>query len=194
MKDRRWKAVALISTGIMIGVVLVGSPAGAHVSSWAHNWTAHIKPRADARYDTKTLGRGKALTGFYSAWGTGGGFSSDAINFRQSLPAEIATGNTHFVPVGTTPLPPQCPGVGRAAAGHLCVYEQNAGARTFGSIFMPGKPGGPFGVQKRGFGIYFATTGTGESYSYGTWTVRAPTGHPAPRPALQDTTSSPVGG
>jgi hypothetical protein len=49
-RDRRWKAVALLATGMVIGLVMVASPAGAHISSWAHNWNKHIKPRADKRY------------------------------------------------------------------------------------------------------------------------------------------------
>jgi hypothetical protein len=47
---RRWKAVALLASGIAIGVVMVGTPAGAHVAGWTHNWNKHIKPKADKRY------------------------------------------------------------------------------------------------------------------------------------------------
>jgi hypothetical protein len=47
---KRWAAVALLAAGIAIGVVMVATPAGAHVSSWAHNWNKHIKPKADQRY------------------------------------------------------------------------------------------------------------------------------------------------
>ena len=50
MTERRWKVVALLATGIMIGVVMAGTPAGAHVSGWAHNWSKHIRPKADKRY------------------------------------------------------------------------------------------------------------------------------------------------
>jgi hypothetical protein len=45
-RNLRWKVVALLAAGIAIGVVMVGTPAGAHVSSWAHNWNKHIKPKA----------------------------------------------------------------------------------------------------------------------------------------------------
>lgn len=38
MRDRRWKVVALLAAGIAIGVVMVGTPAGAHVAGWTHNW------------------------------------------------------------------------------------------------------------------------------------------------------------
>ena len=46
-KKKRWAAVALLAAGIAIGVVMVATPAGAHVSNWAHNWNAHIKPKVN---------------------------------------------------------------------------------------------------------------------------------------------------
>jgi hypothetical protein len=53
-KERRWKLVALLAAGIAIGVVMVGTPAGAHVGGTvAHLW-GHLKPRADARYVNET--------------------------------------------------------------------------------------------------------------------------------------------
>jgi hypothetical protein len=53
-RERLWKVVALVATSMTVGTVMVGTPAGAHVAGWAHNWTEHIRPRADARYYTKT--------------------------------------------------------------------------------------------------------------------------------------------
>jgi hypothetical protein len=51
---RRWRATALLVVGVAIGVSIVAMPAGGHVADWVHNWNVHIKPRADARYYTKT--------------------------------------------------------------------------------------------------------------------------------------------
>jgi hypothetical protein len=53
-RERLWKVVALAATSMTVGTVMVGTPAGAHVTGWAHNWTEHIRPRTDARYYTKT--------------------------------------------------------------------------------------------------------------------------------------------
>jgi hypothetical protein len=53
-RERLWKVVALAATSMTVGTVMVGTPAGAHVAGWAHNWTEHIRPRTDARYFTKT--------------------------------------------------------------------------------------------------------------------------------------------
>jgi hypothetical protein len=50
---RRWRIIALLATGIAIGVVMAATPATGHISGWAHNWTQHIKPKTDARYYTK---------------------------------------------------------------------------------------------------------------------------------------------
>jgi len=50
---RRWRIIALLATGVAIGVVIAATPATGHISGWAHNWTQHIKPKTDARYYTK---------------------------------------------------------------------------------------------------------------------------------------------
>ncbi len=46
-RERRWKTIALLATGVAIGTILVGTPAGAHVASWTHNWNTHIKPKVN---------------------------------------------------------------------------------------------------------------------------------------------------
>ena len=51
--QKRWRIIALLATGIAIGVVMAATPATGHISSWTHNWTQHIKPKTDARYYTK---------------------------------------------------------------------------------------------------------------------------------------------
>jgi hypothetical protein len=119
-----------------------------------------------------TLKPGETLTGRYSAWGVGGGYMGDAVSFRVLLPAAISAANVHFNVTNT--FTATCPALGQAQAGHLCVYERAGGNRTFGSIYKPGDLGGPFGAEPEGFGIYFDTTGTGGSWSYGEWVVTAP--------------------
>jgi hypothetical protein len=47
--ERRWRAIALVATGLALGVVLAGTPAGAHVASWTHNWKRHIQPHVNAQ-------------------------------------------------------------------------------------------------------------------------------------------------
>jgi hypothetical protein len=51
---RRWRAVALVATGIAVGVAMTATPVVGHITgSVAHLWNAHIKPKTDARYYTK---------------------------------------------------------------------------------------------------------------------------------------------
>jgi hypothetical protein len=50
MRERRWKVVALLAAGIAIGVVIVGTPAGAHVGGSVNHLWNHLKPKADKRY------------------------------------------------------------------------------------------------------------------------------------------------
>jgi hypothetical protein len=49
-KKKRWAAVALLAAGIAIGVVMVATPAGAHVGGSVNHLWNHIKPKADKRY------------------------------------------------------------------------------------------------------------------------------------------------
>jgi Sec-independent protein secretion pathway component TatC len=48
-----WRAIVLLVVGSVMGANLI-APAVAHIGSWTHNWTVHIKPKTDARYYTKT--------------------------------------------------------------------------------------------------------------------------------------------
>ncbi|MGH3038515.1 MAG: hypothetical protein ACRDLZ_03790 [Gaiellaceae bacterium] len=191
--NRRWKLVALLATGMLVGIVMVGTPAGAHVSGWAHNWNQHIKPKADARYvkQTGALPAGKTLRGVYSAWGNGSGYIGDAVTYRSPLPADLDSAHVVFIPSGgaTTPT---CPGGGQAAAGYLCVYERGSGGATLGQIYRSANPGGGEGSSMSGFGIYFDTANAGGNWSYGQWVVRA-AGSAAPRvvaPRITSTTPS----
>lgn len=47
MRDRRWKLVAVLAAGMAIGVVMVGTPAGAHVGGSVNHLWNHLKPKAN---------------------------------------------------------------------------------------------------------------------------------------------------
>jgi hypothetical protein len=58
---RRWRAVALLTAGLAIGVTMMATPAASHVGGTVgHLWNDHIKPRADARYANAVPGTDKA--------------------------------------------------------------------------------------------------------------------------------------
>jgi hypothetical protein len=46
----RWAAMALLAAGIAIGIVMVATPAGAHVGGSVNHLWNHLKPKADKRY------------------------------------------------------------------------------------------------------------------------------------------------
>jgi hypothetical protein len=50
----RRRGFALVLVGLVLGGALWASPATSHVADWTHNWVQHIRPKADARYYTKT--------------------------------------------------------------------------------------------------------------------------------------------
>ncbi len=59
--EQRWKLVALVALGILIGMGVAGTPAGAHVGGTvSHLWKTHIKPKADTRYANAVSGTDKA--------------------------------------------------------------------------------------------------------------------------------------
>ncbi|MGH3040306.1 MAG: hypothetical protein ACRDNG_00935 [Gaiellaceae bacterium] len=133
-RERRWRLVALLATGIALGVVMTGTPAGAHVASWAHNWKKHIKPRTDAHYqqrlwavveDDSTLVRGKRVTSVIEI-GTG----RTVVRFNRSVVgcAYIATlgftGSTGIGPPGEVSVV----GEGGNARGVWVTTRDSAGA------------------------------------------------------------------
>jgi hypothetical protein len=63
VKDRRWKVVALLAAGIAIGIVMLGTPAGAHVAGWTHNWNDGSVGDARHMGSDGALGRPATLTG-----------------------------------------------------------------------------------------------------------------------------------
>lgn len=178
-KERRWKLVALLATGIAIGVVMVGTPAGAHVASWAHNWNTHIKPRADARYYTKPQANGRFLPGgilpagrtirgtYWMGATAGAGFdlATSEISFGWRF---AAAPTRHFIQLGD-PAPAACPGTADAPAanrGHLCVYESlalNAGVRDVNG------PGGDGSTYRFGARMFIRSAAAGTFWSGGTW-------------------------
>jgi hypothetical protein len=175
-KERRWKAVALLATGMAAGVVIAGTPAGAHVASWTHNWNAHIKPKADKRYlPGGNLPRGRTLRGVYrvssQGEGAGSGFGASAISFGYRL---SSAPTVHFIPVGTPP-PAACPGTAadpQAARGHLCVYE--VVAVNVQSQSINNNVNNNPGASRYGASVLAQSAGSGGFTSSGTWAVKSP--------------------
>ncbi len=92
------------------------------------------------------------------------------ISFGFQMSAPLAA---HYV-VGSAP--PNCPGAGQAAAGHLCVYEtisgniDNASSTVFDENFNGGVSG------RWGALVRNAAAGAGYYYALGTWAATSPAG------------------
>lgn len=103
---RRWRAATLLAVGVVIGMVMVATPAGAHVGGTVgHLWNNHIKPKADARYskkDVRTLLRFSGTTtdtsigGTYEQMVTVGTFSKKRSNsvVQVTWTGHVATAGT----------------------------------------------------------------------------------------------------
>jgi hypothetical protein len=127
---------------------------------------------ADFTADT-SLASGKTLSGQWSAWGHGGGYVGDAVSYRLPLAATPAAGSANYI-TGSS-YTTQCPGVGQAAAGQLCIYEQSSSAATLLGIYSTeAGPQNQGRGAKDGFQIAFTTSGTTQAYAYGAWATTAP--------------------
>lgn len=191
----RWRVAALLATGMAVGIALTATPATSHVAGWAHNWSTHIRPKADARYYTKTqanvryytkaqandrflpggtLPTGATIRGVYRTTGNDQGAgttpAASPIHFGYTLASEPTS---HFIPVGVSP-PPGCAGTAaspQAAAGHLCVYEQlsvNTAATAVTQV------SGMAGATRWGAILFTQSAADGDFATAGAWAVTAP--------------------
>lgn len=132
---------------------------------------------AASAYQRSTLPSGQTESGDYAVSGSGtGGIPIDleeGIQFAIPLQLPLASDEVNFLATGNTSL--NCPGVGQAAAGTLCVYEgHSANLTTPGEPFSITDQTGKAGADATGFVIHiYATDGT-NAFSYGSWTVKAP--------------------
>jgi hypothetical protein len=90
---RRWSRAGLILIGILLGSLLV-HPAAAHVASWAHNWTFHIKPRVQAYGDSRWVKKAAVQTGYFSCAGTAWESVLEGTLFETSASLKYRTGGT----------------------------------------------------------------------------------------------------
>jgi hypothetical protein len=83
-----------------------------------------------------TLSSGETETGAWATSGDNGDWGMVAINFFPRLPAPIPVANEKFVPFGVSSTP-ECPGVGHAEPGYLCVYEVHEYQMSFSNFASP---------------------------------------------------------
>jgi hypothetical protein len=124
------------------------------------------------------LRSGETETGL---WGMG--FQPAAINdvwrpyaaFPIPLPADLDSNHVIYVPGASAT---NCPGVGQAVPGYLCIYQQrlqgSVNQPVSGNIENPDNPIGAVGAGAYGFAIYLVANGTTKVDISGLYSVTAP--------------------
>ena len=96
-----------------------------------------------------------------------------SVQFGFQLPGALGPANVHFIEAGA-PVPAGCAGTALspdAAAGHLCVFERASFNRVVRGVFLSS---GTTGSDRTGAITSITSAAAGESFSTGTWAVRAP--------------------
>jgi hypothetical protein len=174
LSERRWKLVALLASGIAIGVVLAGTPATAHVGGTVNHLWGHLRPKTDARYDRPIVEPGETIRG--TIGGQVDAASTGEWGFNAQLPraAPVALDDDHIVVNGADEPTPVCTGTSlnpTASPGYVCIYPYSTGGLT-------GASGVVWGVSsnKWGFQVSVNATSATEVYWFANWAYRAPTG------------------
>lgn len=126
---------------------------------------------AASGYLRSTLPSGQTESGNYSVGGSGTGYMNQGFQFAMPLSAAVDGAHVEFHTAGTTST--NCPGLGQAAAGFLCVYEAAAGNRNAAAGSPVANHNGNAGADTYGFNVWLGSTNT-NAFSYGSWTVKAP--------------------
>jgi hypothetical protein len=92
----------------------------------------------------------------------------EGVAFPEPLSAGLDENHVEYKTKTTTST--NCPGVGKAAAGFLCVYEAE-GASNSAPVVDEGAGFG--GADSFGFMVFMEATASG-AHAYGHWTVTAP--------------------
>jgi asparagine N-glycosylation enzyme membrane subunit Stt3 len=129
---------------------------------------------AASSYQQRTLPSGQTETGIFSWWGyaTASTYIADKIEFNPPLAADLDSSHYQYHSGGTTSA--NCPGVGQAAPGWLCLYEgRNDGNDTFQNANADPESNSS-AIRSYGTIAYWQMTGTASTLIRGTWAVTAP--------------------
>jgi len=119
--------------------------------------------------DATTLISGQTETGVYGGSGSGtSNYMLDSVNFRIPLASAI-THSANNLPGDFTA---NCPGLGEAAAGYLCLYESSDSVNS--TPWLIYGDNGAAGAGPTGFDTLYYPAASGTAYFFGTWAVTAP--------------------
>lgn len=121
------------------------------------------------------LKTGQTVTGVFGM-GVEAAAASEGYRGIEQLPAPLAADLDGAHVVYANAVSTQCPGVGQAQAGFLCLYpgssQINSSPRTSSNIFNPLTGGG--GASRFGFGLFMQATAAGGSLTQGSYAMTAP--------------------
>ena len=118
-------------------------------------------------FATKSLSSGQSESGDWIVVTPAPGNLSEAITFPTPLKSPLDGGHVVYMSSGTSP---NCPGIGRAAPGYLCVYTTGSSANlSFLNVYTGG---GTVGADPYGFLLEFWTNAPSAD-ALGSWTVTA---------------------
>jgi hypothetical protein len=122
-----------------------------------------------------TLASGHSESGTYSVAGFEGGYMTEGVTFPVPLASPLGEPRVVWLAHGT-PRTEGCPGVGSAAPGYLCVYEElGEFGKPDAKIHPVSTHLGSPGADAYGFMFFLDVEGSEKAaYSYGSWTVTAP--------------------
>jgi hypothetical protein len=180
--SRWWRTTAVLALGVVIGTVLVATPAGSHIGTVTHLWKQHIRPKADKRYlryEAKVPPR-RTLTGIWEASvvASGNGDSAeDAISFAIPL---AAAPTVIVVPKGGA-VPAGCSGTlaqPDASAGNLCIFvgwnTNTTTPDTIAGNYKAESPTGAQGATRNGTVVYVHANAAGLVETGGSYAVTGP--------------------
>lgn len=132
--------------------------------------TGPAGPKGEPGPATTVLASGHTETG---AWAVSGGmpnFLVEAIDFYPTLPGPVPVADESFLVEGASST--ACPAPGRAAPGHLCVYETLGSSTEFLSFQSPTDPSS-HSADPAGVILYLRPEATSAA-TRGTWSYSAP--------------------
>jgi hypothetical protein len=181
MSERRWKLTALLTAGVVIGILMVGTPAGAHIGSVTHLWNHHIKPKADKRYfryEAK-VPPGKTLTGTW-ALEQEVDATNDVAETAISFALPLSAAPTPIVVPNGGPVPAGCSGTVAnpgASPGNVCLFVGWNNGNANPDVGIEGTYDSETGFvpsSKRGLVLFERSDAAGRVEVAGTYAVTAP--------------------
>ena len=199
---RRWRAVALLALGAVVGMMVVATPGTAHVGGTVAHLVGHLKTYFYTKQEANkqflktsgSLAPGKTMRGVYWALDDDEDANQSIASSEISFAVPLATAPiAHFIPDGGA-VPAGCSGTPEnpgASPGHLCVFQES-GFNVSDSVVAT--PNDTVGATRHGAILLTFSAGAGRFSNAGRWAVTAPLPGAAPRPAANTSAGVSRGG